>query len=312
MYYYKQTINKLNLNLTNKMSGTIDYSSFKVASSGDYSVYIPTIKSDYTQHDITIIFNTDNIGTVSRVDFAPFLNSDKEGFRQAFIHFLPFKKGFEILDKIQTEGSFKFNLNKIMRKEYWILLRNNAPVPETEQNIHQLAHNAKLMEDRLVKMEEMMTQMAQKLEITMELNVTLTGIVESQQQMLENNEKKEKNENICDIDTKVEHLYCYIDAKDEYFYNSNRKHIQEIEQKIVIDNELGDNIRDCRSNMVKLSHRLGQNGDTIRRIIDVVYYLVEIISGKAVADAKFNSMLYNTTEDLSKSGLPMTIGELNV
>ena len=303
MYYYKQTINKLNLNLnlTNKMSGTIDYSSFKVASSGDYSVYIPTIKCDYTQHDITIIFNTDNIGTVSRVDFAPFLNSDKEGFRQAFVHFLPFKKGFEILDKIQTEGSFKFNLNKIMRKEYWILLRNNAPVPETEQNIHQLAHNAKLMEDRLVKMEEMMTQMAQKLEITMELNVTLTGIVESQQQMLENNEKKEKNENICDIDTKV-----------EYLYNSNRKHIQEIEQKIVIDNDLGDNIRDCRSNIVKLSHRLGQNGDTIRRIIDVAYYLVEIISGKAVADAKFNSMLYNTTEDLAKSGLPMTIGELNV
>jgi hypothetical protein len=189
-------------------------------SNGTYSVYIPTIKSSYKSQDIGLLFWNNKIGDVTRVDFAQFKDVEKNEFRQAFVHFIPLERTNSVLEKIEQDGKYKFypyntdciNFVEIPVKEYspneyWLFLKNNTPVQETEQNIHQIAHNAKLMEEKTAQMEEKtaqmeektaqmeektaqmeekMAQMMKKMDIVMELNVTLIGIVELQNTKIEN------------------------------------------------------------------------------------------------------------------------------
>ena len=174
-------------------------------SNGTYSVYIPTIKSSYKSQDIGMLFWNNKIGDVTRVDFAQFKDAEKNEFRQAFVHFIPLERTNSVLETIEQDGKYKFypyntdciNLMVPVKEyspnEYWLFLKNNTPVQETEQNIHQIAHNAKLMdektaqmEDKMVQMEEKMAQMMKKMDIVMELNVTLIGIVELQNSKIEN------------------------------------------------------------------------------------------------------------------------------
>jgi hypothetical protein len=153
---------------------------------GNYSVYIPTIKSSYKSQDIGLLFWNNKIGDVTRVDFAQFKDAEKNEFRQAFVHFIPLERTNSVLEIIEQDGKYKFYpLNQYSPNEYWLFLKNNAPVEETEQNIHQIAHNAKLMEEKAAQMEEKMAQMMKKMDIVMELNVTLTGIVELQNNNIE-------------------------------------------------------------------------------------------------------------------------------
>jgi len=139
-------------------------SNFQTAD-GLYSVYIPTIHSNYTQEEISERFSYHNIGEVVRVDFAPFQNeSINNQFHHAFVHFKLFGRSQQVFDTIEAEGSYRFYIDRENnRNTYWILLKNNAPVPKTDQNIHQLAHNAKLMEEKLAQMDEREAEIEEKM-----------------------------------------------------------------------------------------------------------------------------------------------------
>jgi hypothetical protein len=198
-------------------------------SNGTYSVYIPTIKSSYKSQDIGMLFWNSKIVDVTRVDFAQFKDVEKNEFRQAFVHFIPLERTNSVLETIEQDGKYKFypystdciNVKEYSPNEYWLFLKNNTPVQETEQNIHQIAHNAKLMEEKAAQMEEKtaqmeekMAQMMKKMDIVMELNVTLIGIVELQNNKMENISLTQPNYVKYPIYVKEEPIY----VKEEPIY----------------------------------------------------------------------------------------------
>jgi hypothetical protein len=138
-----------------------------------YSVYIPTISKVNTEEIISNYFALNCVGKVERVDFvehpshAKGLHSDVKDFQQAFVHFTPQQKTHEIMEAIEQKGSYRFYpCEKLIntcsfkeQNEYWILLKNKNPVPKTELNVDQLAHNQKLMEERYAQMEERYAKM---------------------------------------------------------------------------------------------------------------------------------------------------------
>ena len=143
-----------------------------------YSVFIPTISKAHTEEIIANYFALNSVGKVERVDFVEFQNDeedracDAKRFHQAFVHFSPQQKTREIMEAIEQKGSYRFYpceklINICSFKEqtqYWILLKNKNPVPKTELNVNQLAHNHKLMEERYVQMEEREALMVEKME----------------------------------------------------------------------------------------------------------------------------------------------------
>lgn len=141
-----------------------------------YSVFIPTISKVHTEEIIANYFALNCVGKVTRVDFVEHpshvkgLHNDAKEFQQAFVHFSPDKKTREIMEVIEQKGSYRFYpceklINICSFKEqtqYWILLKNKNPVPKTELNVNQLAHNQKLMEEREALMLKRMEQMEER------------------------------------------------------------------------------------------------------------------------------------------------------
>ena len=140
------------------------------------SVFIPTIPKVHTEEIIANYFALNCVGKVERVDFVEFqsgvkgLHNDIKDFHQAFVHFTPDQKTHEIMEAIEQKGSYRFYpCDKLIcsfkeQNQYWILLKNKNPVPKTELNVNQLAHNQKLMEEREALMVEKMEKMFQKME----------------------------------------------------------------------------------------------------------------------------------------------------
>lgn len=141
-----------------------------------YSVFIPTISKVHTEERIANYFALKCVGNVERVDFVEFQSDeedracDPKRFQQAFVHFTPDQKTHEIMEAIEQKGSYRFYpCDKLIcsfkeKNEYWILLKNKNPVPKTELNVNQLAHNQKLMEERQAQMEEREALMVEKME----------------------------------------------------------------------------------------------------------------------------------------------------
>jgi hypothetical protein len=133
------------------------------------SVFIPTISKVHTKDIIANYFALNSVGKVERVDFVEFQNDDEDRacdrkrFQQAFVHFTPDQKTHEIMEAIEQKGSYRFYPFK-EQNQYWILLKNKNPVPNSEQNIHQVSHNQKLLEERYAQMEEREALMVQKME----------------------------------------------------------------------------------------------------------------------------------------------------
>ena len=140
-----------------------------------YSVFIPTISKAHTEERIANYFALKCVGNVERVDFvehpshAKGLHSDIKDFHQAFVHFTPDQKTHEIMEAIEQKGSYRFYpCDKLIcsfkeQNQYWILLKNKNPVPKTELNVNQLAHNQNLMEEREALMVEKMEKMEQRM-----------------------------------------------------------------------------------------------------------------------------------------------------
>jgi hypothetical protein len=139
------------------------------------SVFIPTISKAHTEERIANYFALKCVGNVERVDFvehpshAKGLHSDAKNFQQAFVHFTPDQKTHEIMEAIEQKGSYRFYpCDKLIcsfkeQNQYWILLKNKNPVPKTELNVDQLAHNQNLMEEREALMVEKMEKMEQRM-----------------------------------------------------------------------------------------------------------------------------------------------------
>jgi hypothetical protein len=143
-----------------------------------YSVFIPTISKVHTEEIIANYFAVNCVGKVERVDFVEFqsgvkgLHGEVKDFQQAFVHFSPQQKTREIMEAIEQKGSYRFYPCEMKERhscsfkeqnQYWILLKNKNPVPKTELNVNQLAHNQKLMEEREALMVEKMEKMEQKM-----------------------------------------------------------------------------------------------------------------------------------------------------
>ena len=132
------------------------------------SVFIPTIPKIHTEEIIANYFALNSVGKVERVDFVEFQSGedrafDATRFQQAFVHFSPQQKTREIMEAIEQKGSYRFYPFK-EQNQYWILLKNKNPVPKTELNVNQLAHNQNLMEEREALMVQKMEKMFQKME----------------------------------------------------------------------------------------------------------------------------------------------------
>ena len=153
--------------------------------SNDYSLYIPTINKKYCADYISYLLWKSFIGNVDRVDFVPIMKQPKDpknepfedaNFWQAFIYVRPNTTWSSIVsDAIEKDGSYKLYPNKHPHpdprnqgnpKEYWVILKNNNPVPyaKTHLNIHQLAHNNSLLETKFSEMEAEMLSMKDEIE----------------------------------------------------------------------------------------------------------------------------------------------------
>jgi hypothetical protein len=147
-----------------------------------YSVYIPRIYKGHGIDKIGSVFFELHVGNVNRVDFVPSKNvRDSGNYHSAFVYFkkLYNDKPNHILDEIESKGSYLLNLDMNIAvsrnhiSEYWHLRKNNSPFEETTMNNHQLSHNMKLMEEKMAKMEIMMTAMNEKNIFLEEENATL-------------------------------------------------------------------------------------------------------------------------------------------
>jgi hypothetical protein len=300
--------------------------SFSPATAAMYSVYIPTIHINYTEDAIRKQFCFNNVGNVARVDFAPLQNDIKKDFRQAFVHFTPLTKSDIIISEIETEGSYRFYPDR-NRNSYWILCKNKAPVPETEQNIHQLSHNAKLMEERLeqmeqytAQMEERMAKMEDKMSLIIKLNEKFASIVEVQSINIQTlsgiTNVKEEPKDICaefpltreaietefyNIKTEGEEQYWRFhnkfteelrqySADTLHLFDSNKKEIGKVADKN------GKNTEDIQYCIEKINYIMSNSkhvDDKNSRITEVIYYLLEQIAGKDAADVKMDYIRFN-------------------
>ena len=258
---------------------------FNTADSELYSVYIPRIHNSFTDFSVTTFFERNQVGRVERVDFTPFKSDEHKGYRQAFVHFSPLRKTNAVLKEIEQEGSCRFypyrqysnalnsDISEKQQNEYWILLKNNAPIPKTELNIHQLAHNQKLMEEREAQMVQKMEQMTQKME-KMEENMGL---------IMQINEKF----------ANVSHLYERLWLDVEKLLKKTDKNVTDI--------------ADCNHSVWELTQNFKRADEKVNRVIDVVQSVVEQVADKTTTDYKTEFMKFGETH--SDKG-KMTIDEL--
>ena len=161
-----------------------------------YSVFIPTISKAHTEERIANYFALKCVGNVERVDFVEFQSDeedracDPKRFQQAFVHFTPDQKTHEIMEAIEQKGSYRFYPFK-EQNQYWILLKNKNPVPKTELNVNQLAHNQKLMEERYAQMEERYAQMEERYAQMEEREALMVEKMEKMFQKMEQMEERE-------------------------------------------------------------------------------------------------------------------------
>ena len=135
-----------------------------------FSVYIPSINKNNTVDKIKRKFLELSVGQVYRVDFAAIKGKEESKFQSAFVYFtkLLFTPSY-IIDEIEKFGAHRLDLYKnyfVSRDhegEYWLLLKNKIPFKETTLNVHQISHNATLLEEKVTGMDTKMAQMDTKM-----------------------------------------------------------------------------------------------------------------------------------------------------
>jgi hypothetical protein len=116
------------------------------------SICIPRLPILYTENDVKYTFKLLGIGEVNRVDFVPIHNH--KNFQLAFVHFDFFYDtaiAQEIQNYLYNNIACKLDVDN---STFWWILNNNHPIPETKLNIHQLAENIRLLEEKVKQQEE--------------------------------------------------------------------------------------------------------------------------------------------------------------
>jgi citrate synthase len=247
-----------------------------------YSVFIPTISKVHTEEIIANYFALNSVGKVERVDFVEFqsgvkgLNGDVKDFQQAFVHFSPQQKTHEIMEAIEQKGSYRFYpceklINICSFKEqtqYWILLKNKNPVPKTELNINQLAHNQRLMEERetlmVEKMEKMEQRMAQMEERESQMEEREAQMVQKMAKMEDEMKMmihlSEKFAQTFDVQTANMQTLSNLACKTSQLCEKTNPDITELEQKV---SDLKTQVDDQYWRLISKSESLAVDVSTI-------------------------------------------------
>jgi hypothetical protein len=134
------------------------------------SFYIPRVNVKFTKIEIKNIYEYRFVDcNIERIDFVSILNSDNTdnpNYRSVCIH-MYLRNSPTSMELYKTtyvkEAAFKFYLND-KNDRYWLMLKNKHPVPETELNLSQVVENARLLEERVAKQEEIIEYQATKIE----------------------------------------------------------------------------------------------------------------------------------------------------
>jgi hypothetical protein len=121
------------------------------------SIYIPRMCVNTCDNEIRMVFNTQEIGFVRRVDFCPidkkpgFIENIDSPVKSAFVHFYCFNAESKLYTDIQetlSRGeSYRLNVNnRYASNGYWILLKAKNPIQETMMNNSQIVDNCRHLE----------------------------------------------------------------------------------------------------------------------------------------------------------------------
>jgi len=175
------------------------------------SFYIPRISTKYSEEDVINTFYLVYIGVVKRVDFTPItpkktndlninVNTNTK-FQSAFVH-MNFMYNSIFANEVYNttyvnNRSFKFNANPNDSHEFWLILKNLNPIPETNLNIHQVVENARLLEEKVLNQEKLIEEQQKTIELQtgqieriQETINQLTGICFGHEKQM--NQQKEK------------------------------------------------------------------------------------------------------------------------
>jgi hypothetical protein len=148
------------------------------------SFYIPRLSVTCTAENIKYIFRTSGIGEVKRVDFTSIVsrenmvsNYNTNEWQSAFVHIVYMYDTViakVIMQNITAGAPYKFWFKPGL---FWLILKNTNPIPDTIQNIHQIAENARLLEERVVKQEEQIAKQSAEIDRLQETVYQLIGTV---------------------------------------------------------------------------------------------------------------------------------------
>jgi len=134
-----------------------------------FSFYIPRISKNYTEEDIKYVFNINMIGDIKRVDFAENTseNHRSNSYNSAFVHMnnvLNTPIGNMIINETHDMNTSYKLYTHPTRPEYWLLLKNHKPIKDTDLNIHQLAENTRLLEEKVTSQDNIIKTQQEQIE----------------------------------------------------------------------------------------------------------------------------------------------------
>ena len=158
------------------------------------SFYIPRVSVSYTAENIKHIFRVSGIGEVKRVDFTSIVSRENMAsnsntsneYLSVFLH-IAYMYDTDIakvvMKYITTGTAYKFWVKPGL---FWLILKNTNPVPDTIQNIHQIAENARLLEERVVKQEEHIARQSAEITRLQETVYQIIGTVFNHKEQSDN------------------------------------------------------------------------------------------------------------------------------
>lgn len=136
------------------------------------SFYIPRVLFSYSENDIKYAFKLLNIGEVKRIDFSSIAvykdkinnnnivkNDDIANYQSAFVHLLYMFDTDIANDILNYTNNGKTYKLWVEDNVFWWILKNKNPISDTNLNIHQVVENARLLEEKVTKQEQQITQM---------------------------------------------------------------------------------------------------------------------------------------------------------
>jgi len=129
------------------------------------SFYIPRMRGTWTTDQVkqTIEQNL-RMGTIDRVDFGDFVPVGQTDTRSGFLHmaFVDPTWANWLKQHVETTGHARL---QITEDEFWMLIPNRNPLPNTHLNIHQLAEITRNQSQRIVTLEATIQDFAARADV---------------------------------------------------------------------------------------------------------------------------------------------------